>query len=183
MVKLVKSAFALLTLLVVCSTTGAQTPVNGESELESPLTRQKAQITLLGDSPVIVERYVADRDTTYILRLAGPDVVIYSSIGSVFGVDDANSPTVAGLLGPDGVTFVGDLILEETHKSSTPFDNSNDNLRVYADSALVVVSTEQVSEEELQNEQEFKTQKELPLNQQADYIRRIKEQVERRNNQ
>ena len=176
-----ENAFArglLITLLAfafVCSAASAQVPSDELSEEDSTLTQQKATITTFGEKDVVIE-LVSDDGQLRKFRLAGPFVSIYSSPGKGFQINDMNSPSVGGVLGEDDITFYGDLTL-----SSSEWDEQAPNhfqVRVY--DALVELTAVKISPSDQVNR--VFQRPELPLNQQGDFIRKMKEQAKKRRN-
>ena len=154
----------------------AQVPSDELSEEDSTLTQQKATITTFGEKDVVIE-LVSDDGQLRKVRLAGPFVSIYSSPGKGFQINDMNSPSVSGVLGEDDITFYGDLTL-----SSSKWDEQAPNhFQVHVYDALVELSTVERSPSDQVNR--VFQQPELPLNQQGDFIRKMKEQAKKRRNQ
>lgn len=167
---------SLLAIAFVCSAASAQVPSDELSDEDFSLIRQKATITTFGEKAVVY-KLVSDDGKLRKVRLAGPFVSVHSLPGEAFQIDDMNSPSVGGVLGEDDISFYGDLTL-----SSSKWDEQAPNhfqVRVY--DALVELTTVKISPSDTVNR--VFQRPELPLNQQGDFIRKMKEQAKKRRNQ
>ena len=159
----------------MCAAASAQVPSDEHSEEDSTLTRQKATITTFGDKAVVVE-LVSDDGQLRKVRLAGPSVSVHSLPGEAFQIDDMNSPSVGGVVGKDDITFYGDLTL-----SSSEWDEQAPNhFQVHVYDALVELTTVKISPSDPVNQVFHRP--EVPLNQQGEFIRKMKEQAKKRRN-
>jgi len=114
-------------------------------------------------------------------RLAGPYVQIDSAPGEVFQIDDINSATVAGVVGKDDVTFYGDLILTSVERSDQ--SHVSNSFRVHVYDALVEIRTNWISApDSVDQVSQRQARQAVPLNQQGDFIRRMKEKAKKRRN-
>ena len=77
-----KSFLAQSVFLLMCSVAVAQTPDRPSSTSESPRIRQIADITVLGDSGVVILLVDENGVVNQKLRLAGPYVKLFSSPGN-----------------------------------------------------------------------------------------------------
>ena len=170
---------ALVLFAFVFATASAQDTLDELSEENTALIHQEATITLFGEKGVVIESLSKDGVLSK-TTLAGPVVKVISSPGNVFAISDKNSPSVGGVLGEDDVTFYGDLTL-----SSSKWDEQAPNhFQVHVYDALVELRTVQISEADLVNQAlqrpERSVDREVPLNQQGDFIRRMKEEAKKR---
>ena len=169
------SLIMLLAFAFVCSAAFAQVPSDGLSEKDFTQIQQKATITTFGEKAVEIE-FLSDDGQLRKVRLAGSNVSVYSLPGEAFQIDDMNSPSVGGVLGEDDITFYGDLTL-----SSSEWDEQAPNhFQVHVYDALVELTTVKISPSDPVN-QVFQ-RPELPLNQQGEFIRKMKEQAKKRTN-
>lgn len=168
----------LVTLFALaCTAAFAQVASERSSEDDLPLIQQKATITTFGEKGVLLEVFSKDEPLRKV-KLAGPRVGIYTSPGKVFQIDDLNSASVGGTLGEDDITFYGDLTLTSLEwGEDTP---TSDHIRVTAYDALVEIRTIRVSPADSVN-RVFRQnlQQTVPLNQQGDFIRSMKERAKR----
>ncbi len=170
------SLITLLAIAFVCSAASAQVPSDELSEEDLTQSQQKATITTFGEKAVVVE-FFSDDGLLRKVHLAGPFVSIYSSPGKGFQIDDMNSPSVGGVLGEDDITFYGDLTL-----STSEWDEQAPNhFQVHVYDALVELTTVKISPSDPVNQVFHRP--EVPLNQQGDFIRHMKEQAKKRRNQ
>lgn len=175
------SFIALLMFAFVCATASAQDTLDELSEENTALIQQEATITVFGEKGVVIESLSKDGMLNK-FGLGGPEVRVYSLPGEAFTIDDINSPSVGGVLGEDDVTFFGDLIL-----SSSKWDEQAPNhFQVHVYDALVELRTVQISEadsvKQVFQRPERSLDGEVPLNQQGDFIRRMKEAAKKRRN-
>lgn len=175
------SFIALLMFAFVCATASAQDTLDELSGEKATLIQQEATITTFGEKGVVLELLVDDGVIRKV-ELAGPRVLVNSLLGEAFTIDDINSPSVGGVLGEDDVTFFGDLTL-----SSSKWDEQAPNhFQVHVYDALVELRTVQISEadsvKQVFQRPERSLDREVPLNQQGDFIRSIKEQAKKRRN-
>ncbi len=175
------SIVAQSVFLLMCSVTAAQTPDRALSTSESPgMLQQIADITVLGDSGVVIE--ILDKESGSVTQkvvLGGPNVKLTSGLGEAFKVNDLNSPSVAALLEDNAAVFLGDLELTTT--ASNPDSSKSDYWRVTAYNALVEIRTERVADSQVQKP--AVSLGERPLNQRAEHIRAVLEEVRRRRSQ
>ncbi len=171
------SLIALLLFAFVCATASAQVTLDELSGENATLIQQEATITVFGDKGVLIERF--EDGGLRKVTLAGPTVRVISSPGEVFAINDKNSPSVGGVLGEDDITFYGDLTL-----SSSKWDEQALNhYQVHVYDALVEIRTIQISEADLVPQRTKNSlDRELPLNQQGDFIRHMKELAKKRRN-
>lgn len=175
------SFIALLIFAFACATASAQDTLDELSGENATLIQQEATITLFGEKGVVIESLSKDGVLNK-FGLGGPGVLVNSLPGEVFAISDKNSPSVGGVLGEDDVTFYGDLTL-----SSSKWDEQAPNhFQVHVYDALVELRTVQISEADLVNQApqrlERSVDREVPLNQQGDFIRRMKEEAKKRRN-
>jgi len=170
------SLITLLAFAFLCAAASAQVPPDELSEEDFTLIQQKATITTFGEKGVVVER-LSDDGQLHKVELAGPFVSVFSLPGEVFQIDDMNSPSVGGTLGEDDISFYGDLTLS----SSKWGEQASNHFQVHVYDALVELSTVKISPSDPVN-QVFQ-RPERPLNQQGDFIRKMKEQAKKRRNQ
>lgn len=167
--------------LVMCSISVAQTPDWAPASSEPPgILQQTADITVFGDSGVVVVRLGKEGVATQRFVLAGPNVRLIGSLGEVFSVGDLNSPGVAGVLEGDTAVFLGDL--ELIAAPMNPDASQSAYWRVTAYNALVEIrTTESVSNSYFQKPSV--SSGEIPLNQRAEHIRAVLEEVRESRNQ
>ena len=171
-----RSLITLLALAFVCAVASAQVPSDELSEEDFSLIRQKATITTFGEKAVVYE-FVSDDGQLRKVRLAGPFVSVHSLPGEAFQIDDMNSPSVGGVLGEDDIIFYGDLTL-----SSSEWDEQAPNhFQVHVYDGLVELTTVKISPSDPVNQVFHRP--EVPLNQQGDFIRHMKERAKKRRNQ
>lgn len=170
------SLITLLAFAFVCSAASAQVPSDELSDEDLTQTHQKATITTFGEKSVVYE-FFSDDGLLRKVHLAGPFVSVYSLPGEAFQIDDMNSPSVGGVLGEDDISFYGDLTL-----SSSEWDEQAPNhFQVHVYDALVELTTVEKSPSDQVNR--VFQRPEIPLNQQGDFIRKMKEQAKKRRNQ
>ncbi len=174
------SFIALLMFAFVCTTASAQDTLDELSEENNALIQQEATITVFGEKGVLIERF--EDGGLRKVTLAGPTVRVISSPGEVFAISDKNSPSVGGVLGENDITFYGDLTL-----SSSKWDEQALNhYQVHVYDALVEIRTVQISEADLVDQvsqrPERSIDREVPLNQQGDFILHMKELAKKRRN-
>jgi hypothetical protein len=165
----------------VCATASAQVTLEEPSGENATLTQQEATITILGANGVVIESLSTDGVLSKV-TLAGPQVRVVSRPGEGFAINDKNSPSVGGVVDVDGITFFGDLTL-----SSSKWDEQAPNhFQVHVYDALVELRTVQVSEADLVDQVPQRPKRsldrEVPLNQQGDFIRHMKELAKKRRN-
>lgn len=175
------SLITLLLFAFVCATASAQVTLDELSGENATVIQQEATITIFGEKGVLIESLSKDGVLSKV-TLAGPTVRVISSPGEVFAVNDKNSPSVGGVLGEDDITFYGDLTL-----SSSKWDEQAPNhYQVHVYDALVEIRMVQISKADLVNQVPQRPKRsldrEVPLNQQGDFIRRMKEQAKKRRN-
>ena len=170
-----RSLITLLAFAFVCSAASAQVPSDELSKEDFTQTQQKATITTFGEKGVIFE-FLSDDEQLRKVRLAGPDVSVFSSPGEVFMVSDKNSASVSGVLGEDDLTFYGDLTLYSVEFG----EKAPKHFQVHVYDALVELTTVKISPSDPVN-QVFQ-RPEVTLNQQGDFIRIMKEQAKKRRN-
>lgn len=175
------SFLTLLLFAFVCATASAQATLDELSGENATLIQQEASITLFGEKGVVIESLSKDGVLNKV-TLAGPDVKVFSFPGEVFAINDINSPSVRGVLGQDDVTFYGDLILS----SSKWGEPVSDHYQVHVYDALVELRTVQISEadfvDQVPQRPDISLDREIPLNQQGDFIRHMKELAKKRRN-
>ena len=146
--------------------------------------QQIVDITVLGDSAVVVEQL--DKESViHKVVLGGPNVQLIGRLGDVFYVGNRNSPGVSVILEDNTVAALGDWELQTTTVNSD--SSKSDYWRVTTYNALVEIRTEVVAYSHVQKpadslDVERVNQVEL-VNQRAEHIRAVVEEVRRRRNQ
>ena len=169
------SLITLLAFAFVCTTASAQIASDKLLEEDLRLTQQKATITTFGEKGVVIELLTKDGKPREV-ELAGPYVVVYSAPGEGFQINDKNSASVAGVLGKDDVTFFGDLTLSSLEWS----EQVPRSFQVHVYDALVELRTVWVLTPDSVNQ--IVQRQAVPLNQQGDFIRHMKEKAKKRRN-
>ena len=169
------SLITLLAFAFVCSAAFAQVPSDKLSEEDFTQIQQKATITTFGEKAVEIE-FLSDDEQLRKVRLAGPNVSIFSSPGEVFMISDMNSASVGGVLGEDDITFFGDLTLASVEWG----EKVPNHFQVHVYDALVELTTVKISPSDPVNQVFQRPEK--PLNQQGDFIRFMKEKAKKRRN-
>lgn len=171
-----RSLMTLFAFALVCAAASAQVPSDELSEEILSQLQQKATITTFGERAVEIE-FLSDDEQLRKVRLAGPNVSIFSSPGEVFLISDMNSASVGGTLGEDDITFFGDLTLASVEWG----EKAPNHFQVHVYDALVELTTVKISPSDPVNQVFHRP--EVPLNQQGDFIRHMKEQAKKRRNQ
>ena len=98
-----------------------------QSDWPGMTLQQFADITVLGDSAVVIEQLDKDSVTQKVV-LSAPSVKLTGRLGEVFYVGDRNSPPSGFLLEGNAVAYLGDLELQTT--TVNPDSSKSDYWRV-----------------------------------------------------
>lgn len=157
-------------LLLPCLMAVAQTP---DWVPEPSGVRQIAEITVLGDSAVVVER-LENGDVVRRMKLGGPEVRIVGSYGEAFAVADLRAPSVVAVPTEQGAAFYGDLeLITVAIDPASHLRSDHGRFLVY--NALVEIRTERGT---ISPDQEpAASTREVPLNQRGEQIRAVLEEI------
>ncbi len=157
-------------LLLPCLMAVAQTP---DWVPEPSGVRQIAEITVLGDSAVFVER-LENGDVVRRMKLGGPEVRIVGSYGEAIAVADLRAPSVVAVPTEKGAAFYGDLeLITVAIDPASHLRSDQGRFLVYH--ALVEIRTERGT---ISPDQEpAVSPREVPLNQRGEQIRAVLEEV------
>ncbi len=151
-----------------------------QSDWPGMTLQQFADITVLGDSAVVIEQLDKDSVTQKVV-LSAPSVKLTGRLGEVFYVGDRNSPPSGFLLEGNAVAYLGDLELQTT---VNPDSSKSDYWRVTVYNSLVEIRTELVTNSHAQKNPTGSLGVDVELlNQGAEHTRAVVEEIRRRRNQ